>query len=89
MPQPIATERRPMNRADIFQKVKEIVADAIDVDASTITEATSFDDLGADSLDRLELVTSFEDEFDATMDDAVLEKIQTIGDAVDAIENVQ
>lgn len=78
-----------MNRADIFQKVKEIVADAIDVDASTITEATSFDDLGADSLDRLELVTSFEDEFDATMDDAVLEKIQTIGDAVDAIENVQ
>ncbi|MCI1665453.1 MAG: acyl carrier protein [Atopobiaceae bacterium] len=75
-----------MDRASILSKVIEIIGDTVDIDGKEVTEQTSFDDLGADSLDRLELVTSFENEFDTSIDDAVLEQIKTVGDAVDAVE---
>lgn len=78
-----------MDRSAILEKVTTIICDTIDVDASTVAEATTFDDLGADSLDRLELVTAFEDEFGLTIPDEDLEKISSVKDAVDAIANAQ
>lgn len=75
-----------MDRSEIFNKVIEVTSDSLDVDASELNEQTDFKQLGADSFDLLELVTAFEDEFGATMDDEKLGTITTIGDAVDAIE---
>lgn len=78
-----------MTRDEILAKVKGIICDTLDdIDEASITEDTTFDDLGADSFDRLELVTAFEEEFDATLDDDVLQKISSVKDAVDAIEKV-
>lgn len=51
--------------------------------------STSFDDLNADSFDKLELVTAFEEEFDLTLDDETLASITSVADAVNAIESVQ
>jgi acyl carrier protein len=78
-----------MNHQEILDKVVELVSENLEVDESEITEETTFDDLGADSFDKLELVTAFEDEFELTLDDETLEKIQTIGDAVEAIAAAQ
>ncbi|MCH4054049.1 MAG: acyl carrier protein [Atopobiaceae bacterium] len=78
-----------MDHQEILDKVTEIVSQNLEVDESEISEDTSFDDLGADSFDKLELVTAFEDEFGLTLDDESLEKIQTIGDAVEAIAQAQ
>lgn len=67
-------------------KVREIIADQLDVDFDDITLETSLiDDLKADSLDIVELITAFEDEFDIKIDDEVLENIQTVEDIVNAI----
>lgn len=78
-----------MERAEIFEKVVALAAETLGVDESSITEDTTFDDLGADSFDKLALVTAFEDEFDTTLDDEVLESIASVKDAVDAIEQAQ
>jgi acyl carrier protein len=78
-----------MNHQEILDKVVEIVSENLEVDEAEVTEEVSFDDLGADSFDKLELVTAFEDEFGLTLDDETLEKIQTIGDAVEAIASAQ
>ena len=75
-----------MNRAEILAKVIAVTSDSLDVDASELSEQSDFKQLGADSFDLLELVTAFEEEFEATMDDDQLAAITTIGDAVDAIE---
>lgn len=78
-----------MDRASILQKVIEVTSESLGIDASELSETTDFKQLGADSFDLLELVTTFEDEFGRTMDDELLAKIVTIGDAVDAIEQAQ
>jgi acyl carrier protein len=79
-----------MDRAAILEKVIEVVRDTLDVEeGTTLGDATSFEDLGADSFDLLELVTALEDEFGLTFDDEILQKIKTIGDAVDAIVDAQ
>ncbi|NLY75451.1 MAG: acyl carrier protein [Firmicutes bacterium] len=76
---------------DIFGKVKEIVVEQLGVDEEEVTEQASFvDDLGADSLDIVELVMALEEEFDLEIPDEDAEKIVTVGDAVNYIkENVQ
>lgn len=76
-----------MDRSAILEKVIECVCESLEVEDEELTEDTSFDDLNADSFDKLELITALEDEFDLTLDDEVLESIVTIGDAVDAIAN--
>lgn len=78
-----------MNRQEILEKVTAIVADSLDTGDTPLDEATSFKDLGADSFDLLDLVTTLEDEFGLTLDDEALDQIQTIGDAVDAIAQAQ
>ena len=79
-----------MDRAAILEKVIEVVQDTLDVEeGTTLGDATSFEDLSADSFDLLELVTALEDEFGLTFVDEILQKIKTIGDAVDAIVDAQ
>ena len=78
-----------MDRSEIFNKVVDIASDVLGVDAGELTEETTFDDLDADSLDRLQLVTAMEDEFDLEIPDEKLESINSVADAVDTIESVQ
>lgn len=78
-----------MERSEIFNKVVDIASDVLGVDAGELTEETTFDDLDADSLDRLQLVTAMEDEFDLEIPDEKLESINSVADAVDTIESVQ
>jgi acyl carrier protein len=69
--------------ADILERVKKIVVEHLDVEAEKVTDKASFiDDLGADSLDNVELVMAFEEEFDIEIPDDAAEHIQTVGDAV-------
>ena len=72
---------------DVSSKVKKIVADHLRYRRSKVTEESSFiDDLGADSLDTVELVMAFEEEFGSEISDSEAEKILTVGDAVKFIE---
>jgi acyl carrier protein len=72
--------------ADIFAKVQTVVADKLDVDASKITPEASFtNDLGADSLDVVELVMALEEEFDVEIPDEEAEKLQTVQSVVDYV----
>ncbi len=73
--------------SDIKAKIAEIVADRLSVEAEKVTEEASFiDDLGADSLDIVELVMAFEEEFDIDIPDDAAEKILTVKDAIAFIE---
>ncbi|HUW18773.1 MAG TPA: acyl carrier protein [Sedimentisphaerales bacterium] len=73
---------------EIQNKVIEIISEQMGVDKSEITRETSFiNDLNADSLDTVELVMEFEDEFDMSIPDEEAEKIQTVGAAIDYIVN--
>ena len=78
-----------MDRTEIFNKVADIASDVLGIDIDQITEETTFDDLAADSLDRLQHVTAFEDEFDIEMDEERLLAIASVADAIDAIEATQ
>ena len=72
---------------DILNKVKKIVADHLGIDEAKIEDESSFiDDLGADSLDTVELVMAFEEEFGSEISDSQAEKILTVGDAVKFID---
>ncbi len=78
-----------INIQEIEAKVIEIVSEQMGVDKSEITRDTSFiNDLNADSLDTVELVMEFEDEFDMSIPDEEAEKIQTVGAAIDYIVEV-
>ncbi len=73
----------------IETRVTEIISEQMGVDKSEITRETSFiNDLNADSLDTVELVMEFEDEFNTSIPDEEAEKIQTVGAAIDYIVNV-
>lgn len=73
--------------SEVANKVKEIIVDKLGVDAAEVTEAASFtNDLGADSLDTVELIMEFEREFDITIAEEDAEKITTVGEAIAHIE---
>ena len=73
---------------DISSKVKKIVADHLGIEEVKVNDDSSFiDDLGADSLDTVELVMAFEEEFGAEISDTEAEKILTVGDAIKFIES--
>ncbi len=73
----------------IEKRVIEIISEQMGADKSEITRETSFiNDLNADSLDTVELVMEFEDEFDMSIPDEEAEKIQTVGAAIDYIVNI-
>jgi len=75
-------------KKDVSSKVKKMVADHLGVDELKVTEEANFiDDLGADSLDTVELVMAFEEEFGSEISDNEAEKILTVGDAIKFIES--
>lgn len=77
-----------MSQTDIFEKVKKIVTEQLSVDADTIKPQSNFaNDLGADSLDTVELVMALEEEFDIEIPDEAAEKITTVQEAVDYIND--
>jgi len=76
--------------ASVEERVIDIVAEQLGVEKDKITRNTSFvNDLGADSLDQVELVMELEEEFDIDIPDDAAEKIQTVGQAIDFIEQAQ
>lgn len=79
-----------MSSEEVFEKVKDIIVEQLGVaEAAVTTEASFIDDLGADSLDIVELIMALEEEFDLEIPDSDAEKVVTVGDAVDYIkENV-
>jgi len=83
----IITKNR-INMSDISEKVKAIIVDKLGVDENEVTNEASFtNDLGADSLDTVELIMELEKEFDIQIPDDKAEAIATVGDAIDFIEN--
>jgi acyl carrier protein len=79
-----------MNPDAIFEKVKEVIIEQLGVEDEAISLETSFiDDLGADSLDIVELIMALEEEFDMEIPDSEAEKISTVGDVIEYIKNNQ
>lgn len=77
-----------MSSEEIFDKVKSIIVEQLGVaDTAVTAEASFIDDLGADSLDIVELIMALEEEFDTEIPDADAEKIVTVGDVVDYIKD--
>lgn len=86
----LVVERRCIFVATVLERVSKVVVDRLGVDESEVKPEASFrEDLGADSLDVVELVMEFEEEFDMQIEDEDAEKIQTVGDAVTFIEKAQ
>lgn len=76
--------------SEIASRVKSIIVDKLGVDENHVTESAAFTtDLGADSLDTVELIMEFEKEFGVTIPDDEAEKIATVGDAISYIEKAQ
>ena len=74
--------------SNVLERVKKVIVDQLSVDDAQVVETASFTtDLGADSLDTVELVMAFEEEFGIEIPDEEAEKIQTVKDAVDYIES--
>jgi acyl carrier protein len=77
-----------LDMSDIAQRVKAIIVDKLGVDENEVTPEASFtNDLGADSLDTVELIMEFEKEFNIAIPDDAAEKIGTVGDAIKYIED--
>ena len=74
--------------SEVEEKVKKIISEQLDVPEDDIVPSASFvDDLGADSLDQVELIMAMEEEFDVSIPDEDAEKISTVKDAIDYINN--
>lgn len=72
----------------VFEKIKELLAEQLDIDENNITnDSLLVEDLGADSLDAIDIVMSVEDEFKVEVPDEIIEKIETVGDIVTYVEN--
>jgi acyl carrier protein len=73
--------------ADIVERVKKIICEQLDVEEKDVVPAASFvDDLGADSLDQVELIMAMEEEFDVSISDEEAEKIATVQDAINYVK---
>ena len=73
----------------MLEKVKEIVAEGLDVNAADLTVDTTFESLGADSLDLMDMVMTFEDEFGVEIDTEAIGDLKTIGSVVTYIEGLK
>ena len=79
-----------MDRAASLEKMREVVVDQLGIDADAITEEATFvDDLGADSLDLLQLMMALESEFDIQIPDEAFENVRSVGDVLDLVEKLE
>ena len=79
-----------MDRAANLEKMREVVVDQLGIDAEAITEAATFvEDLGADSLDLLQLMMALESEFDIQIPDEAFENVRSVGDVLDLVEKLE
>lgn len=86
----MSTERKSVDYQAILERVKAVVVESLGVNESAVTETSSFtDDLGADSLDTVELVMAFEEEFKCHIPDDTSQQIRTVADAADFIVKCQ
>jgi acyl carrier protein len=84
-----SNQKKGEKMSEIAAKVKAIIVDKLGVDESEVTPEASFtNDLGADSLDTVELIMEFEKEFNMAIPDEQAEKIATVGEAIAYIENI-
>ncbi len=72
--------------SEIADRVKAIIVDTLSVDEGSVTETATFADLGADSLDTVDIIMKFEKEFDVRISDEEAQKIATVGDAIAFVE---
>ena len=85
---PARVDAKKLNMSDIGNSVKKIIIDKLGVDESEVTPEASFtNDLGADSLDTVELIMEFEKEFNISIPDEQAETITTVGEAISYLEN--
>jgi acyl carrier protein len=70
----------------IFHKVREIISDQFDIEEETITNETTFEEFGADSLDIVELIIAIEEQFNIEVEEEIVEEICNVGDVVSYIE---
>ena len=77
-----------MERKEVFEKTAAVIAEVMGVDANIITEATGFEDLNADSLDVVELITAMEDEYDIIITDEWIRELFTVGEVAEFLENL-
>lgn len=83
----VKKESSNMDRKEIYAEVKAVIVDRLGIDADKVNEGTSFvDDLGADSLDIVELVMEMEDQFGFEISDEDAENLKTVGDVVDYVK---
>ncbi len=75
-------------KENVFEIVKEMIIDRFDVQEESVTPTMTFNDLGADSLDIVELVMELENRFEVTFDDDKIEQLDNVGDAVQYIETL-
>ena len=74
----------------MFEKVRDLIAEALDINPENITESSNIvDDLGADSLDVVELIMALEDAFDVEVSDDKAQSLKTVQDVIDYIESLQ
>ncbi|MBQ6453338.1 MAG: acyl carrier protein [Coriobacteriales bacterium] len=79
-----------MDRAASLEKMREVVVDQLGIDADAITEEATFvEDLGADSLDLLQLMMALESEFDIQIPDEAFENVRSVGDVLDLVEKLE
>lgn len=72
----------------VFEKIKTILSEDLDIDENSITpESLLVEDLGVDSLDAIDIIMSVEDEFKIEVPDEIIEKIETVGDIINYVEN--
>lgn len=75
--------------SEIADRVKAIIVDTLSVDEGSVTETATFADLGADSLDTVDIIMKFEKEFNVKISDEEAQKIATVGDAIAFVENAK
>jgi len=78
-----------IERADTYSKIADIVAEKLDIEKATLSEGSTFQDLGADSLDMVEIIMKLEEQFGIEVNDEDAEKLENVGQAVEYVHKLR